>query len=318
MGITGHLLLASDAEIESLVQHPEALYTIAPDEEPDLGFRLPADRFRELADLNAMAWLLSGEYPGAPRPGPDRPIAFLTRGGMPKRIDARIWISGPVLNVPEVRLFSLDQFGEIAAFVREVGEEAVARKGGEAAGAQYRDLRDFLNAGVERELLLLVSGNFCFLLSEADLEAATGSALRVRPRRAPQPHPWLDLESNPERHVDLDKLWDAVCRLLQASDSSAHGTWALFERGGVAIGGEESEGFGYGPARGYTSQEVARLFDRLSHITEPSIIANVDATAQAYRVARRSPDDYIDLFRQMRTLLERGVAKRQGMIAYFT
>jgi hypothetical protein len=63
MGITGHLLLASDTEIESLLQHPGQLYTITPDEEPDLGFRLPADRFRELADLNAMAWLFPGSTP---------------------------------------------------------------------------------------------------------------------------------------------------------------------------------------------------------------------------------------------------------------
>ena len=318
MGITGHLLLASDEEIESLVQNPEQLYTVAPDEEPDLGFRLSADRFRQLADLSAMAWLLSGEHPGAPKPGPDRPIAFLTRGGTPKRIDARFWLAGPVLNVPEVRMFSLDELGEIAALVREVGEETIARKGGEPAAVQYRDLRDFLNAGVENELLLLITGNRCLLLSEAELDTATGSALRVRPRRTPPPHPWLDLESNRERHVDFDKLWDAMCRLLQACDSSADGTWALFERGGAPIGGEKSEGFGYGPARAYRSNEVARLSKSLSQMAETSLVANVHVTEGAYRVARQSPDDYVDLFRQLRTLLERGAASQKGMVAYFT
>ncbi|NUO51738.1 MAG: DUF1877 family protein [Polyangiaceae bacterium] len=314
MGITGHLLLVSDDEIDAVLRDPSALYDAEDDEdELDEIFTPKPSRWISIQDVGAMSWILSGESPGVEQVGPPPSIAFLHRGGTPFSTKLDVCFGGPVRSVSGGRLFSPDETRSVAEALDAIDQAAVARKGGPVGTAQLASLKELLQPAVAKREMFLVHQSQCLVLSEKERAKLASGAKRKKKQRKPS---LLDREGDVERHVDLDRLYDATTRVLDAADR-ADGTWRLFERGGVVIGPADGEGFGYGPARAFRPNEVAALAGRMAAMGDEAIRANVSAQEGAYRVCD-GPDDHVALRRQIHALLERAAATAGGIVAYLS
>lgn len=131
-------------------------------------------------------------------------------------------------------------------------------------------------------------------------------------------------EPSPDEEEDVDKAWQGLHFLLTGSAWNGEPPLNFLVSGGREIGDVD---VGYGPARGFTSADVAEISQALGQITSDDVRARFDGErlmeAQIYpEIWDRNPaeDDTLGYlvanFESMKGFLERAAAKSSGLLVY--
>lgn len=130
-----------------------------------------------------------------------------------------------------------------------------------------------------------------------------------------------DEDADGRKELDVDKAWHAIHFLL--TGEAWTGDWPL---GFIVVGGNEigDDDVGYGPARGFTSGEVAEIDRALSGIDAPTLLSRWDSAAvraaELYAVDPDALDDEADYvgsyYEQLRAFVHELASAGLAMIAY--
>jgi len=225
--LTGYLLLASNEEIRNIVASPGGFYLGSRGGDgPRREVRLTPGQSVVLGNVESLHWLLSGETPSDDKSGPVTPSVFLDRGGLVHEHDTSYVLEdGTRWRCSLARSFSPTEQKDILGAISTVDEQGLRRKGGDAVVEAWKRLCSLL-APQEASSRFVVAANVCMLLPR-----------EVFPIFNP---PFSTRERKRGRH--------AKGELPRA-----------FLSGGAAIGGEDFVGFGAGPSRAFSSEELATL-----------------------------------------------------------
>jgi hypothetical protein len=102
-------------------------------------------------------------------------------------------------------------------------------------------------------------------------------------------YPPDDSDAPPDRHLDIDKSWDAINFLLTGGTEKGKPPLGNAVLGGLCLGDVD---VGYGPARYLTSAEVRDVAQALLKISEADLLSRLDL--QAMRQAGVYPDMWDD------------------------
>jgi hypothetical protein len=128
--------------------------------------------------------------------------------------------------------------------------------------------------------------------------------------------------------VDLDKAWQCLHYLLTGTPRDGTGPLSFLIHGGTPVGDEDLGGFG--PARVFTSTEVAVIAEALAPVTRHTLLPRFDLKklekldvypGRWSEVNLRSEYDlgyYFGPFEELKRVIERGRNEGLGMIVWIS
>ncbi len=127
-----------------------------------------------------------------------------------------------------------------------------------------------------------------------------------------------DDEAKAPPHLDVAKAWHAIHFLLTGDAWGGEPPLDFIASGGAPIGEVD---VGYGPARAFTSAEVAAIAVALAPITEEALCARWDPSAiRAAEIYAVDPDEeggYVGgAFESLKAFVAAAARDRLGMIVY--
>ena len=136
-------------------------------------------------------------------------------------------------------------------------------------------------------------------------------------------------EATSDDMVDVDKAWHCLHFLLTGTAWEGTAPLDFIAAGGTSIGDED---VGYGPARGFTSQELRAIADALEPITESQLISRFDGAKmdeleiypgvgswqEVDSTSAESFGYFTGAFEELRKLALRGRSQARGLLVWLS